>query len=756
MRYRRVLALIIALVVIISLLMAIYLTLTPTKVGERHVIGLITLEGAILYDSDARRYLNLIWHATENSSIKAVVIYVNSPGGYANLIESIYLSILSLKKVKPVVCVAQLALSGGYYIAVAADYIYVYPTSYVGNVGVIGVGPPILVPSETVLETGPYKATGFSRLLFSYNIAEALNNFLNAVEASRGGKMKINRSELSKGLIYIGSEAVKLGLVDSIGSLNDAIRLASERAGIKEYEVIDLATGLRYGDLSPPQIAQIDAWKNLSITILLEIHPPPTLYYLYLPPQLYAFQSSLQQGPSKMNATSSYGGRVIVDISHGNAVSWIELDVLAGKLAERGVSTSFVIDWRIIEGIINNASALIVAAPKASYSDREIKVIEEYVEGGGILLLLYDPSVEYAVIPSLAYPINTLASKFGIYFAGGYLYNQIENFGFYRNIYAYISGDAYNNPLTINVSKIALFTATHIYSSGIVLAYASNGTCSSMAEETGKYAVAVYLNRGNGTIIAFGDISFLEEPYCHVADNLKIIENLVSVIASNTPPAQRKASQPEATKYAEINEPNIPVGTEKEYLCIEDGEKYKVLWIKVSEKEISVIYPWMTVLYQYDEEGRLLSWTSDDAKCIYLEPIPKPPYPLFKDKEWRWRSNYTIIMYGVKYAGFIEGYFRVEDIEMVKAAGSEYVAAKIQFRISDSIYVDSATYRSVSDGFQWICSEIGHLKEEDIIRHYINGLLQAEIKRVLVLENIRFRALSSSKHNINPTTYWHD
>jgi len=125
MRYRRVLALIIALVVIISLLMAIYLTLTPIKVGERHVIGLITLDAAILYDSDARRYLNLIWHATENSSIKAVVIYVNSPGGYANLIESIYLSILSLKKVKPVVCVAQLALSGGYYIAVAADYIYV-------------------------------------------------------------------------------------------------------------------------------------------------------------------------------------------------------------------------------------------------------------------------------------------------------------------------------------------------------------------------------------------------------------------------------------------------------------------------------------------------------------------------------------------------------------------------------------------------------------------------------------------------------
>lgn len=218
-------------------------------------------------------------------------------------------------------------------------------------------------------------------------------------------------------------------------------------------------------------------------------------------------------------------------------VSWIELDVLAGELAKRGVCTSFIMDWRGIESIINNASALIVAAPRAGYSDREIRVIEEYVEGGGILLLLYDPSIEYTVIPSLVYPMNTLASRFGVYFAGGYLYNQVDNFGFYRNIYAYISGDTYSNPLTVNVSKIALFTATYIYSSGIVLAYASNGTYSSMAERTGKYAVAVYLNRGNGTVIAFGDLSFLEEPYCYVADNLKLIENLASIIASNIPPA---------------------------------------------------------------------------------------------------------------------------------------------------------------------------------------------------------------------------
>lgn len=83
-------------------------------------------------------------------------------------------------------------------------------------------------------------------------------------------------------------------------------------------------------------------------------------------------------------------------------------------------------------------------------------------------------------------------------------------------------------------------------------------------------------------------------------------------------------------------------------------------------------------------------------------------------------------------------------------AGREYVAAKIQFKISDLIYVDSAAYRSVSEGFQWICSEIGHLKEEDIIRYYVDSLLQAEVKRTLILENIRHRASYSSKYNIDP------
>lgn len=71
MKYRKVLAFIITLVLVVSLLVAVYLMLTPAKIGEKHVIGLIRLKGAILFDSDANRYLNII----EHSSIRAVVIW---------------------------------------------------------------------------------------------------------------------------------------------------------------------------------------------------------------------------------------------------------------------------------------------------------------------------------------------------------------------------------------------------------------------------------------------------------------------------------------------------------------------------------------------------------------------------------------------------------------------------------------------------------------------------------------------------------
>ncbi|MBS7642519.1 S49 family peptidase [Candidatus Bathyarchaeota archaeon] len=742
--YGRVLAFVLSMVIVASLLVALYFTyyMFMERCG-RCFIGLVRIEGAIIYDEDAYRYLRLIESAAVNSSIKALVVYVNSPGGYADLVEAIHLELSSLGRVKPVVCVAQLALSGGYYIAVAAEHIYVYPTSYVGSIGVIGIGPSILVPSERVMETGPYKIVGFSRLLFPYNITEALDNFLDAVESGRRGRLRLSRDELSRGLIYIGSEAVKLGLADELGSIRDALNLASKKAGIEEYEVVDLNTGKPYTEYTSSRELYEYLWKDISLEALSKTHPPPALYYIYLPPQLYLELAS-QYHTIVYNTTYS-NGRVLVDLSHGNTVSWIDLDVLSGKLVENGASIAFTRSWMDIEDKLLNSSALIIATPTVAYTDREAKLVEEYVEKGGILLLFFDPSVEYVSIPNLAYPINTIASRFNIYFAGGYLYNNLENFGFYRNIYAYIAKEAIDNPIVLNVTRIALFTATHIYSSSPALAYTSNNTYSSTAEKPGRYTVAVYGRRGSGLVVAFSDLSFLQEPYCYVADNLKLVENIASIIAQNTPPARRVEKPPtipEIPETREISEPKIPVGLEKEYLCIEDGEEYRIIWVKVGDREILVVYPQTTIHYYYDEEGSLTSWTTDNITCIYLEPIPKPPYPLVAGKEWGWRSRYSLSISSLEYLGSIEGYFKVEDVEEIEIAGRVYLAARVAFEINDTLYMDGASSRSISRGFQWICSEIGHIREETTTYYYIDSILQTIVKRILVLEEVRYRSKS--------------
>jgi len=153
---------------------------------EKGAIGIIKIEGPILSSQNASLYADAISHAMVNETLKAVVLVVDSPGGYADLIEQIYLDLLKLKERKPLVASVVSALSGGYYIAVAADYIYVCPTSMVGNIGAIGVAPPSLIPSEWTLETGAYKVTGFPKLLFPQVLRRALDNFVSAVEKGRG------------------------------------------------------------------------------------------------------------------------------------------------------------------------------------------------------------------------------------------------------------------------------------------------------------------------------------------------------------------------------------------------------------------------------------------------------------------------------------------------------------------------------------------------------------------------------------------
>ncbi len=105
-------------------------------------VGIITLDTSFLSEDTKDDIISMLRYAGDEPSIKAVVINMDSPGGEVSKIEEIYLEVLKLKAKKPVVVsVDSSALSGGYYVSSAANFIYVKPSSEIGNIGVISTLP---------------------------------------------------------------------------------------------------------------------------------------------------------------------------------------------------------------------------------------------------------------------------------------------------------------------------------------------------------------------------------------------------------------------------------------------------------------------------------------------------------------------------------------------------------------------------------------------------------------------------------------
>uniref|UniRef100_A0A7C3SL00 Uncharacterized protein n=1 Tax=Thermofilum pendens TaxID=2269 RepID=A0A7C3SL00_THEPE len=604
MASRRALALLVAVLVVFSFAaFLVYRRFTGA-------VAVIEVKGYILTGEDADYYTELLLRAYRDDWVKAVVLVVDSFGGSADYVEQVYYNVKQVKQRKPVVALAVNALSGGYYVCVAADHIYAHPTSLIGSIGVIATAPPLLIPSERVLETGAYKHTGFSRLRFFSDLSQVLESFVSAIEEGRGPRLKAAREELLKARVYLGREAMELGLVDQLGSLQHAIDEAARRAGLLSYTVVKLNLS------STSQSSAGYTWQNVTVALLESLHPPPAIYYIYIP----AAQIATPGAQVQFNASGR--GRVLVDLSHGNRVSWWSLDALLSELVKRNVSVGFVSSWESLRSELPNATALVLAAPARLYSREEVDEVESFVRRGGVLLLLYDPSYEYLGAEGFfnleMAPANSIASRFGVTFAYGYLYNNREYYGIYRNIYV---REFANSSLFTNVTTMVLFTAAAVRS-GSAVAWAPEGTYSTAAEVPGRYAVAAVVRWGNGTVVALGDISLFSEPFCRVEDNHIFIKNLASLIANATVARELGARAEER-----VERPNLPVGTVKVYEVREDGEVYELRWTLVGEKEVLVETPHGITRYFYTEEGAVRHGSQTVCAVSTTTRCPSHPSP---------------------------------------------------------------------------------------------------------------------------------
>jgi len=206
-------------------------------------VGLIEVRGVIDGDGET---IAAIRRFAKADQVRAVVLRVESPGGGVVPSQEIYRELARLKEKKPVVAsLGGVAASGGYYIASACSAIVANPGTITGSIGVImelanveGLLEKLGVKG-TVIKAGAYKdlgsplreMTAAERQVLDAMLGDVHQQFIAAVASGRHMEEAVVRS-LADGRVYSGEQAQRLGLVDHLGNLQDAIALAAEKAGV--------------------------------------------------------------------------------------------------------------------------------------------------------------------------------------------------------------------------------------------------------------------------------------------------------------------------------------------------------------------------------------------------------------------------------------------------------------------------------------------------------------------------------------------
>ena len=206
-------------------------------------VGVIDVPFSVITDDSAYVISEYLNYARHDDSVKAVVIKLSTPGGGAAASERLYVETRKLREEKPVVIVMNgLVASGGYMMSMGASHTFAQTSSLVGNVGVIAFAGPLIAPfpSEEVIVSGPYKFEGSTRREWIGSVDLLKSAFAKMVVTERGDKLLLTEDELVQGRLYMGLEAVRLGLVDEIGGESDGFEKAADLAGISNYGLVDV------------------------------------------------------------------------------------------------------------------------------------------------------------------------------------------------------------------------------------------------------------------------------------------------------------------------------------------------------------------------------------------------------------------------------------------------------------------------------------------------------------------------------------
>lgn len=217
-------------------------------------VAVILAEGDVAVEGDgltSEKICKYLKEARMDKNIKTIVLRVNSPGGSALASDEIWREVqLANKKKKVIVSMGDVAASGGYYIASPASTIFAEPTTITGSIGVFGVIPFTgnLMQNKLGLtfdraNTNKHAILSTNRRLSPEELTTIQNEvdviyaqFLSRVAEGRG-MTTTAVNQIARGRVWTGSDALKIGLVDKLGGITDAINYAAKQAGVKDVKV---------------------------------------------------------------------------------------------------------------------------------------------------------------------------------------------------------------------------------------------------------------------------------------------------------------------------------------------------------------------------------------------------------------------------------------------------------------------------------------------------------------------------------------
>jgi protease-4 len=252
-------------VVIISIAALFFIGRRDTGFEFGEKVGVVEIKGVI---ADAQETVSQLKRFRKNEDIKAIVLRIDSPGGGVGPSQEIYAEVKKTTNTKKVVAsMGAIAASGGYYVAAAADHLVANPGTITGSIGVLMEFSNVeelfkkIGLSAVVLKSGEYKDTGSplrkmtsaERNLLQGFIENVHQQFVTAVAEGRKMSEESVRA-IADGRILSGEQAQELGLLDSLGNMEDAIATAAKLGGIegepsvvyaekKKFSVLELILG---------------------------------------------------------------------------------------------------------------------------------------------------------------------------------------------------------------------------------------------------------------------------------------------------------------------------------------------------------------------------------------------------------------------------------------------------------------------------------------------------------------------------------